>query len=110
MMAGLTQGKEHANLVEVEAESSNATTEYLFEPSAEEIVATIVPQLTESQVYQAVLESTASEHSARMLAMSNATQNASDLLDDLTLTYNRSRQAAITAELADLSATKIALA
>lgn len=84
-------------------------TEYLFEPSPEEILRVILPQLTEVQIYQAVLEAAASEHSARMVAMRNATENASDLLDDLTLTYNQTRQAGITAELAELSASKAAL-
>lgn len=83
--------------------------EYLFEPSADDILRQILPQLTEVQIYQALLEAVASEHSARMVAMRNATENASDLLDDLTLTYNITRQAGITAELAELSASKAAL-
>ncbi len=83
--------------------------EYLFEPSAEEVLDVILPQLTETQVYQAVLESVASEHSARMLAMHNATDNASEILNDITLAYNQTRQANITAELAELSASKAAL-
>ncbi len=83
--------------------------EYVFEPSQDEILRTILPQLTEMQVFQAVLEATASEHSARMVAMRNASDNASDILDDLTLTYNQTRQAGITAELAELSASKAAL-
>jgi F-type H+-transporting ATPase subunit gamma len=92
-----------------EALSENAVSEYLFEPSQDELLKTILPQLTEIQVYQAVLETSASEHSARMVAMRNASDNASDLLDDLTLTYNQTRQAGITAELAELSATSAAL-
>lgn len=83
--------------------------EYLFEPTPEEVLDVILPQLTEVQVFQAVLESVASEHSARMLAMHNATDNASDILDDITLSYNQTRQANITAELAELSASKAAL-
>lgn len=83
--------------------------EYIIEPSPQEILRVILPQLTEVQIYQAVLEAAASEHSARMVAMRNATENASDLLDDLTLTYNQTRQAGITAELAELSASKAAL-
>lgn len=83
--------------------------EYVFEPSQDEILRTILPQLTEMQVFQTVLEATASEHSARMVAMRNASDNASDILDDLTLTYNQTRQAGITAELAELSASKAAL-
>lgn len=84
-------------------------TEYLFEPSEEEILSRILPQLTEMQIYQAILEAAASEHSARMLAMHNATENAADILDDLTLTYNQTRQANITAELAELSGAAAAL-
>lgn len=83
--------------------------EYIFEPTAEEVLDVILPQLTETQVFQAVLESVASEHSARMLAMHNATDNASDILDDITLSYNQTRQANITAELAELSAAAAAL-
>lgn len=83
--------------------------EYLFEPSEAEILSRILPQLTEMQIYQAILESAASEHSARMLAMHNATENAADILDDLTLTYNQTRQANITAELAELSGAAAAL-
>ncbi|OIO53101.1 ATP synthase F1 subunit gamma [Candidatus Peregrinibacteria bacterium CG1_02_54_53] len=83
--------------------------EYLFEPSADAILQTILPQLTEIQVYQAILEAGASEHSARMVAMRAASDNATDLLDDLTIVYNQTRQANITAELAELSAAKAAL-
>lgn len=83
--------------------------EFLFEPSPEEVLSTVLPQLTEMQVYQAVLEAAASEHSARMVAMRNATDNASDILDDLTLTYNQTRQANITGELAELSAAAAAM-
>ncbi|NOS67585.1 MAG: ATP synthase F1 subunit gamma [Candidatus Peribacteraceae bacterium] len=83
--------------------------DYLFEPGEEEVLNRILPQLTEMQIYQAVLESTASEHSARMLAMRNATDNATEILDDLTLTYNQTRQANITAELAELSGAAAAL-
>lgn len=83
--------------------------EYLFEPSPEEVMDVILPQLTETQVFQAVLESVASEHSARMLAMHNATDNASEILDDITLSYNQTRQANITAELAELSGAAAAL-
>ncbi len=96
--------KEEQELVH-EAES----VEYKLEPSAEDVLDVILPQLTEIQVFQAVLESVASEHSARMIAMRSATDNASGILDDLTLTYNQTRQANITAELAELSASKAAL-
>jgi F-type H+-transporting ATPase subunit gamma len=83
--------------------------EYLFEPNPTEVLDIILPKLTKTQVFQAVLESVASEHSARMLAMRNASDAANDLMDDLTATYNSTRQANITAELAELSAAKAAL-
>lgn len=87
----------------------NAPSEYLFEPSPDAILTVVLPKLTELQVYQSVLEQSASEHSARMVAMRNATDNASDLLDDLALTYNRTRQEKITGELSEISAAKAAL-
>ena len=93
---------------ELEGESA-AQMQYVLEPSVTEVLDVILPQLTEVQLYQAVLESAASEHAARMVAMRNASDNASSILDDLSLTYNQTRQAGITAELAELSASKAAL-
>lgn len=75
---------------------------YEYEPNAQAILDEIVPRFTELQLYQAILESKASEHSARMVAMRNASDNASQLVDDLTLLYNKARQAAITAEILDI--------
>ncbi|MBP9773011.1 MAG: ATP synthase F1 subunit gamma [Candidatus Peribacteraceae bacterium] len=83
--------------------------EFKFEPSVVEVLDSIMPQLTEVQLYQAVLEAGAAEHSARMVAMRNATDNASDILDDLTLTYNQTRQANTTTELSELSAATAAI-
>lgn len=77
--------------------------EYIYEPSADVLLRTVVPRFTEIQVYQAILESLASEHSARMIAMRNATDNALDMINDLTLTYNRARQEAITKEIIDIA-------
>lgn len=85
------------------------TPDFLFEPSPQAILGSLLPQLTQMQVYQATLETAASEHSARMLAMRNATNNASDFISDLTLHLNQVRQAAITREIAEISAGKIAL-
>lgn len=76
--------------------------DYEYEPSPEAILDEIVPRFTELQLYQAMLESRASEHSARMVAMQNASSNASQLADDLTLVYNKARQATITAEILDI--------
>lgn len=94
---------------EVALTNFDESQEFLFEPSAEEVLDVILPQLTEVQIYQAVLEAAASEHSARMVAMRSASDNASEILDDLTLTYNQTRQANITGELAELSAGAAAL-
>ena len=74
-----------------------------FEPSIEAVLDNVTARLLEVQLWQALLESVASEHSMRMLAMKNATDNASDLIDDLTLEFNTARQAAITQELAEIT-------
>lgn len=74
-----------------------------FEPSVTEVLDNAAMRLIEVQIWQAVLESIASEHSMRMLAMKNATDNASELIDDLTLAFNTARQAAITQELAEIT-------
>ena len=84
--------------------------EYIYEPDPHTILDTVLPRFTELQIYQAVLESLASEHSARMVAMRNATENANELLDDLTLTYNRARQESITKEMLDIAGGAEALA
>lgn len=73
------------------------------EPSAETLVQAATLRLLEAQIYQAMLDAAASEHSMRMVAMKNATDNATDLIDDLTLAYNNARQAAITQELAEIT-------
>src|SRR5690606_29816090 len=78
---------------------SNST----FEPSIQDVLSGVTERLLEVQVYQAMLESVASEHSMRMMAMKNATDNASDLISDLTLEFNTARQAAITQELAEIT-------
>ncbi|MBI3332156.1 ATP synthase F1 subunit gamma [Candidatus Peregrinibacteria bacterium] len=107
-MLGSLVPKKHARADDLQLKEQDIA-EYIFEPSQTEVLKVILPQLTEMQIFQAVLEAAASEHSARMVAMRNASDNASDILDDLTLTYNQTRQAGITAELAELSASKAAL-
>lgn len=82
--------------------SSSSMISYEFEPSAEEILETLLPQYAESLIYGSILDSKASEHAARMTAMKNATDNANELLKDLNLHYNRARQAAITQELTEI--------
>jgi len=83
--------------------------EYLFEPKSQIILDVLLPRLLEVQIYQAVLESNASEHSARMLAMKNANEAAMDMISELTLSYNQLRQAAITREIAEIAGGKAAL-
>ena len=78
--------------------------EYIFEPSPNEVLDKIIPRLLEVQIYQAILEANASEHSARMSAMHQATEAATDIVSELTLFYNKARQAGITAEIAEISA------
>ncbi len=90
--------------------SESTVVEYIYEPDPHTILDTVLPRFTELQVYQALLESLASEHSARMVAMRNATENAEELLDDLTLTYNRARQESITKEMLDIAGGAEALA
>lgn len=75
----------------------------MYEPSTEEVVDGVAYRLIGAQIYQSLLDARASEHSMRMMAMKNATDNASDLVDDLTLAMNKARQGAITQELAEIS-------
>lgn len=82
--------------------ATNRLISYEFEPSAEEILNVLLPQYAESLIYGALLDSKASEHAARMTAMKNATDNATELIDSLTLTYNRARQASITQEITEI--------
>ena len=105
----MTSGLEtHVKRPDAQAEAARFL-EYKFEPSPQQVLEMLLPRLTEMQIYQAVLEAAASEHSARMFAMRNATDNASEFIDDLTLAYNQIRQASITAELAEISAGRAAL-
>ena len=83
---------------------------YIYEPSEEELLDEIIPRFTALQVYQAILESLASEHAARMVAMSNATDNAIELVSDLQLQYNKARQQTITSDLLDIAGGAEALA
>lgn len=85
-----------------QAAESDRFKKRLFEPSIEEILNTIIPRHFSMQFFRAVLESVASEHGARMSAMENATQNASEMIDGLTLEYNKARQASITKELMEI--------
>ena len=83
--------------------------EYIYEPSPQEVLAELLPRYVEMQLYHALLESIASEQSARMVAMRNATNNANDLIEELTLTHNKLRQEMITEELMDITGGAAAL-
>jgi F-type H+-transporting ATPase subunit gamma len=91
------------------ARPEDTATEYMFEPDANAILGAVLPHYAHFQVYQMVLDSRASEHSARMVAMKNATDNAKQLIKDLTLEYNKIRQASITTEILEISTAQIAL-
>jgi len=84
-------------------------TEYIFEPSPEEVVRSLVPELLRMQMYHLILEANASEHSARRVAMKNASDNADGLSGELTLGYNKARQASITKEIIEITSTQNAL-
>ena len=83
--------------------------EYIFEPSPEAVLDFMLPYYVQYQVFQMILDARASEHSARMVAMKNATDNAKTLIKDLTLEYNKMRQASITTELLEISTAQMAL-
>jgi F-type H+-transporting ATPase subunit gamma len=80
----------------------NQALDYIIEPSQEEIVSELIPKVLHLKIYTSLLDSLAGEHAARVMAMQVATDNADDLLSDLTLMYNKTRQAAITSELLDI--------
>ena len=77
--------------------------EYIYEPSPDAVLSALLPRFIEMQVYHAILEAIASEQSARMVAMRNATENGRELIDDLILMYNKARQESITRELLDIT-------
>lgn len=91
-------------------EGSSGVDDYIYEPSKKEIVVDLIPKSLKIQLYKALLDSYASEHGARMTAMHQATENATDLLKDLKLTYNKARQAAITGEILEIVSGAEALA
>lgn len=97
----IVQTEQFLPLKPIESES-NATVDYIYEPSKEEIILNLIPASLKTQLYKAVLDSNAAEHGARMTAMHKATDNAKDLRDQLKLTYNKARQAAITNEILEI--------
>ncbi len=96
--------------IEPTPDLTGAHLEFIYEPNPAAVMTELLPRFVEVQVYQTILEAIASEQSARMVAMRNATDNAKDLIDDLTLSYNRARQASITTEITEISAGAEALA
>ena len=88
---------------------NEAVVDFLFEPSPDSILENLLPRYVEMQVFEAVLEAQASEQSARMVAMRQATDAANEMVSDLTLTYNKARQELITGELLDIVGGKAAL-
>jgi F-type H+-transporting ATPase subunit gamma len=102
----LSQRAERHRLLPIEQpqEVVGPRVDYTYEPSQEEVLDELLPRFVEVQLYQLILESIASEHAARMAAMRNATDNAKELVEDLTLSANKARQASITKELAEIAA------
>ena len=95
---------------EMEELRASTNDEYLFEPSPEAVLRRLLPHYIAIDIYRAVLENNASEQSARMIAMRNSTENANELIDDLTLVYNKTRQANITREMSEIASGAEALA
>ena len=89
-------------LIPVERVEAEINASYIFEPSAESILGVILPKYLNIVIYQDLLEATTSEHSARMRAMKNASENAQDMISQLSLKYNRARQATITQEISEI--------
>ena len=94
----------------VHHEQHGAGAQYLFEPDSDEVLNAILPYYFHFTVFQMILDARASEHSARMVAMKSATDNAKGLVKDLTLEYNKARQASITTELLEITTAQMALA
>jgi F-type H+-transporting ATPase subunit gamma len=90
-------------------EGGETNDDTLFEPSMDSILEAILPRMTDVQIYQALLESSASEHSSRMMAMRNASDAAGDMIADLSLALNQARQASITREISEIAAGKATL-
>ena len=93
---GTTEAEQEA------AKFGTAPVDYIYEQPAEELFAAILPRYVAIELFQGLLESVAAEHAARMTAMDSATNNANDVIDSLTLTMNRARQAAITKEIIEI--------
>ncbi len=98
----IVQVEQFLPLAAIKSDKRVLTGDYIFEPSKEEIVETLIPKMLKTQLYKSIRDSFASEHGARMTAMHKATDNATDLRNQLKLTYNKARQAAITNEILEI--------
>jgi len=98
----IVQVEQFLPLAAIKSDKKVSTGDYIFEPSKKEIVLTLIPKSLKTQLYKGVRDSFASEHGARMTAMHKATDNATELRDQLKLTYNKARQAAITNEILEI--------
>jgi F-type H+-transporting ATPase subunit gamma len=98
----IIQTEQFLPLAPIQSDQPVAAGDYIFEPSKEEIVLTLIPKSLKTQLYKGIRDSFASEHGARMTAMHKATDNATELRDQLKLTYNKARQAAITNEILEI--------
>ena len=98
----IVQTEQFLPLAPIKSDQPASTGDYIFEPSKEEIVMTLIPKSLKTQLYKGIRDSFASEHGARMTAMHKATDNATELRDQLKLTYNKARQAAITNEILEI--------
>lgn len=104
MVTGILPEKGRYAVTSYQSPVTSYNYEYKFEPSPEEILSKLVPQLLRMHIHHLILESNASEHSARMVAMKSASDNARELITDLTLLFNKARQAGITRELTEITA------
>jgi F-type H+-transporting ATPase subunit gamma len=98
----IVQTEQFLPLAPIQSDKPVSAGDYIFEPAKEEIVLTLIPKALKTQLYKGIRDSFASEHGARMTAMHKATDNATDLRDQLKLTYNKARQAAITNEILEI--------
>jgi F-type H+-transporting ATPase subunit gamma len=98
----IIQTEQFLPLAPIQSDKPVSTGDYIFEPSKEEIVLTLIPKSLKTQLYKSIRDSFASEHGARMTAMHKATDNATELRNQLKLTYNKARQAAITNEILEI--------
>jgi len=98
----IVQVEQFLPLAPIQSDKANAAGDYIFEPAKDEIVLTLIPKALKTQLYKGIRDSFASEHGARMTAMHKATDNATELRDQLKLTYNKARQAAITNEILEI--------